>query len=195
MASTLRELFTVDLRGLRAALDARAQGAGLTSSDFVRQALNAALQVVPPATAPTAPQVVAAGDRVAKVSLRLRFHERERLSLGAQRAGVSRDRYVADLICGRPLPEGDEQRGERLAALTRSNSHLVAIAWNVKELVRLIRTGSIDLGERPEVVQGLAVAVKNHLELASRVIADLKSAARTTSGTGIEEQTSSGGAQ
>ena len=41
-----RELFTVDLRGLRAALAARAAEADMTESDVLRSALATALKVV-----------------------------------------------------------------------------------------------------------------------------------------------------
>jgi hypothetical protein len=79
MTSTAREFFTVDLRGLRAPLSARAARDGLTESDVLRSALAVALHE-PDVASPT--PVIGPRERSAirhiKLSVRVLMLQREK---------------------------------------------------------------------------------------------------------------------
>src|SRR5450755_2599072 len=104
MSRVAREFFTVDLRGLRAALAARAADAGMTESDVLRSALAAALGcgsgavVMPPSTGdgpgPLSCHV--------KLSVRLTRAAAFQLDRHACAAGLSRGAYLTRLIEGAP---------------------------------------------------------------------------------------------
>ena len=100
MPSVAREYFTVDLRGLRAALAARAARDGMTESDVLRSALAAALgnDHVASAGPPTSHREVPPRGWKVKLSVRLLRPAAIRLGLNAGAAGLSRGAYLTRLV-------------------------------------------------------------------------------------------------
>ena len=117
MSSPSREFFTLDLRGLRAGLKARAASLGLTESSVVRSILAAALGAersdssAPSAGPMTAPQV--------KLSVRLPRTAASRLDRHARAAGLSRGVYLTRLIDGAPPVVASSDRGGDVQSVER----------------------------------------------------------------------------
>ena len=119
MPVATRECFTVDLRGLRAALAARAARDGLSESDVLRCALATALGtdqgVLPgPASDRTVAQLTVAQ---VKLSVRLVRPAANRLDQSARAAGLSRGAYLARLIQGAPPVASSADRAALCTAL------------------------------------------------------------------------------
>src|SRR5688500_16385996 len=119
MSSTRREFFTVDLRGLRAALTARAASQGLTESDVLRSALAASLGTVPGASHRPSSDIAldSEGRAHIKLSVRLLRPTAERLDSNARSAGLSRGAYLARLIQGAPPVVASSDRAGLFNAL------------------------------------------------------------------------------
>lgn len=182
MARTSRDRISVDLRGLKAGLLARAQLAGASPSDLVRAALVTALgQSVEPAElgrAGTAPQ--RDNDQV-RLSLRMRREDAMVVWAGARRAGLSPGVYVAGLVRGVPVLQGGATRTESLAALMASTAELSSFSRNLHHLCALLRSGEYRAAQEYRVMlDTLAEDVGSHLILAARALADLKPQAAGT---------------
>lgn len=176
MPPAAREYFTVDLRGLRAALRARAADDGLTESDVLRSALATALAtdgVVPTALAshsthgePRAPSV--------KSSVRLVRPAAQRLDRDARAAGLSRGAYLARLIQAAPPVSSSADRAAARIALNNSSQELAVMSRDINHLTQLLRQGS---AEAAKAYRGrhetLDRDVRSHLALAGAVLADL----------------------
>ncbi len=115
MSATPREFFTVDLRGLRAALSRRATEAGITESDVLRSALAVALGDGggDPLNSPAIGDASASQPQV-KLSVRITCPAAERLDSKARAAGLSRGAYLAGLIARRV------RRAQRIGRRTRA---------------------------------------------------------------------------
>jgi hypothetical protein len=124
MRAAAREFFTVDLRGLRAALAARAASQGVTESDVLRSALAAALgsdacsATVEPPGQNDASHI---GGSI-KLSVRLPRPAAHRLDHEARAAGLSRAAYLSRLICGAPPVLASVDRVAATAALNASTT-------------------------------------------------------------------------
>ena len=177
MSSLRRELFTVDLRGLRTALAVRAAAEGMTESDVVRSALAAALGTVrarpsPPTEAPcrqpTATQV--------KLSVRLARPAAQLLDQNARAAGLSRGAYLARLIRSAPPVMSSADRAEACRALNNSSEGLALLSRDINRLTPFLRRDSLEAARiymaRQETQEKL---VRAHLALAAGVLADLSS--------------------
>jgi hypothetical protein len=122
-----REFFTVDLRGLRAGLSARAAAIGASESDVLRSALAAALHdasAAPRGLAPSAPELLPSP---IKLSTRLPRAAAQRLDQSARAAGLSRGAYLARLIGGAPPVVASTDRAAYAAALSASAAELARI--------------------------------------------------------------------
>lgn len=174
-AST-REFFTVDLRGLRAALSTRAAASGMTESDVLRSALAVALS----------DGRVAVGDSTArapdpsqplplvKLSSRLTHAAAERLDRHARAAGLSRGTYLTRLIDGAPPVVASTDRINCAAALSASAAELALLSRDIPRLALLLRQGDVEAA-RPyrDRLETLDTDVRTHLDLAAAVLADL----------------------
>jgi hypothetical protein len=176
MSAPAREYFTVDLRGLRAALAVRAARDGLTESDVLRSALAGALgsnegAISAPASEPTACRLNAA---LVKLSVRLTRPAARRLDQDARTAGLSRGAYLTRLI-QRALPVAPS--ADRLAAcqaLNRSSEELAVMSRDINHLTQLLRQGSIQAAKSYTARHDtLDRDVRAHLALAAAVLADL----------------------
>jgi hypothetical protein len=180
-----REYFTVDLRGLRAALAARAAERRMTESDVLRSALAVALDADqsaaitqdtdfgggPSPTPPTSPT-----PRV-KLSIRLSHAAAHRLDLNARTAGLSRGAYLTRLIDGAPPVTASADRAAAAAALSKSSAELAVLSRDINHLTQLLRRGAMDAAlQYRERLDHLDTDVRSHLDKAAAVLAEFSSA-------------------
>ena len=176
--STPREYFTVDLRGLRPALRARAARDGVTESDVLRSAL--AVVLGDPGVPLRSPGVAsAASSRTAphvKLSVRVSAPAARRLDLNGRAAGLSRGAYLMRLIDGAPPVIPLAERAAGFAALNASASEVALLSRDINHLTHLLRMGSVRAAReyqgRMETLDG---DVRKHLALSAAVIAELMS--------------------
>jgi hypothetical protein len=178
MTMPAREYFTVDLRGLRPALGARAARDGVTESDVLRSALAVALgdpgvdsrrPGVASAESPqTAPRV--------KLSVRVSAPAARRLDLNGRAAGLSRGAYLMRLIDGAPPVVSLAECAAGFAALNASASDLALLSRDINHLTHLLSQGSIAAARSYQGrIDNLEGDVRRHLELSAAVIAELMS--------------------
>jgi len=178
VSSPNREFFTLDLRGLRPALAARAAEENVTESDVLRSALARSLgdgrtrisglanEAV--GGRPTATQV--------KLSVRLARPAANLLDQNARAAGLSRGAYLARLIHGAPPVVSSADRAAACRALNNSSEGLALLSRDIDRLTPFLRRGSLEAtriyAARQETQEK---AVRAHLALAAAVLADLSS--------------------
>jgi hypothetical protein len=174
--SMAREFFTVDLRGLRAALTARAAEARMTESDLLRSALAVALrdcagaQQVPSASTAEC----AVSTEHVKMSVRIARSAARRLEQQARAAGLSRGAYLAQLIDGAPAVLASTDRRAGFAALSASATELAVLSRDISHLNHLLRIGEFRPAlEYRERLETLDADVRRHLDLAASVLARL----------------------
>jgi hypothetical protein len=175
MRSTPREYFTIDLRGLRAALAACAASEGVTESDLLRSALAAKLATDANASIEKSSQDDETGRRTClKLSLRVRHRAGERLDQNARAAGLSRGVYLTRLLEGAPAVVASADRSALAAALKRSAEELARLSRDLHHLLVLLSKGSSAEAKhyraRLDAVDGLVWA---HLDLAARALAEV----------------------
>ena len=175
MSPPSREFFTVDLRGLRAGLRARAASLGLTESAVLRSVLAAALGAEHNDS--TAPSADAGGAMIApqaKLSVRLPRTASSRLDRNARAAGLSRGVYLARLIDGAPPVVASSDRAAMFNALNASSAELALLSRDINHLTRLLRQGSFQAArEYTARHESLDRVVQAHLALAAPVLAEL----------------------
>ena len=188
MSSPSREFFTVDLRGMRAMLRARATSQSLTESAVVRGILAAALGAErgdssAPSTAcgpMTAPQV--------KMSVRLPRSAASRLDRQARAAGLSRGVYLTRLIDDAPPVVASVDRAAMFNALNASSNELALLSRDMNHLTGLLRQGSFaaarEYTARHDSVDRM---VQAHLALAAPILCEL-SLMRLTTKQGVAGQ-------
>lgn len=177
MTSTSREYFTVDLRGLRAALSARATRDGLTESDVLRSALAAALGAPDVASpTPASPRERSPVRRHVKLSVRASHMSAYRLDMNGRAAGLSRGAYLMRLIDGAPPIIPSAERIAGFAALNTSASELAIFSRDIHHLTHLLRGSSLAAArEYRGLLDTLDGDVRKHLALSATVIAELMS--------------------
>ena len=174
----VREFFTVDLRGLRAALTARAVEAGMTESDLLRSTLAVALRAnVAARQAPSASDADGAGAGAighVKMSVRIAHSAARRLEQQARGAGLSRGAYLVHLIAGAPAVVASTDRQAGFAALRASASELALLSRDISHLSHLLRAGEVRAAlEYRERLETLDADVRRHLDLAASALAQL----------------------
>jgi ParB family chromosome partitioning protein len=177
MSSTSREYFTVDLRGLRAALAARAARDGITESDVLRSALSVTLREGDPSPLRSVELLdLSPAIRQIKLSVRVSPLAARRLDLNARDAGLSRGAYLMRLIDGAPPVIPSAERAAGFAALNASASELAIFSRDINHLTHLLRAGSLAAArEYRRLLDTLDGDVRKHLELSASVIAELMS--------------------
>jgi hypothetical protein len=171
-AKTTRDVISVDVRGLKAALMAQANARGVSVSVLVREALSA---VLPKNIQPGAPQTRAAAmadARRARVSLRLAPAQAAELNSRARRAGLLVGGYVVNLMRQAGEPPSGADRTAHIEALTRSNAELASLSRHIAGLTSLLREGQFTAA-RPyrQMLQTLQADVRAHLALAATSLA------------------------
>lgn len=176
------DFVTVDMRGLKAALVARAQAERVSVSVLVRDAVARELGL--PKAAEDQQAAVSAGTASSaasvKLSIRLTSEEAERLAAGARAAGLSRGAYLAGLIADVPVLSAGASRTDHLATLIASSAELSTLSRNIHHLTSLLREGNVRPAlEYREMLDTLAGDVHGHLMVAARVLSDLRPRSRS----------------
>lgn len=184
MNTTAHDFVTVDMRGLKAALVARAQGQRVSVSALVRAAVarDLGVDVDCDALSDTDLRVAMKNSTWTKLSVRMTAAEAKQLAAGAREAGLSRGAYMSGLVAGLPvLRFGD--RSQHVAALRTSSAELATLSRNIHRLTALLGQANAE-SARPyrDMLDTLAGDVRKHLEVAAAVLA------------GLQPQTRSGGA-
>lgn len=167
-----RDRLTVDLKGLKAALQGRAAARGVTVSVLVRDVLAREAGGeggVAPTPAPRAARTQ--GGRV-RLCLRLAVLDAHLLLRRARDAGLPLGEFVmAQLRTPGQVPSTAE-RTARIAALTRSTAQLAGMRRDLAQLGAVLRRS--DLPAAAPIRTSLAAlehAIRLHLEQASAVLA------------------------
>jgi hypothetical protein len=173
MNTQTHDFVTVDMRGLKAALVARAQTERVSLSVVVRRAVERELGQGGAADKP-----VVLTRTTVKLSLRLTGAEAEQLAAGARQAGLSRGAYLAGLLAGVPsLVDGSASRPDRLAALNASCAELSTLSRDLHHLTSLLRQGQVRAAMAyRETLDTLGVDVREHLAVAASLLAELRPA-------------------
>jgi hypothetical protein len=176
MPASSRQFFTVDLRGLRAALTARAASQGVTESDVLRSALAAALgsDACRAAVEPPGQNDASHIDGSIKLSVRLPRPAAHRLDHQALAAGLSRGAYLSRLIQGAPPVVASADRRAGFAALSASSTELAVLSRDINHLTQLLRRGALDAARQyRDRLDTLDADVRAHLDLAGLALAEL----------------------
>ena len=176
MNTTAHDFVTVDMRGLKAALVARAQAQRVSVSELVRSAVARDLGL----SVEGEPRVGEMSQRAGrttdvKLSIRMTAQEASQLAAGARAACLSRGAYLAGLVANVPVLSAGGGRTEHIAALRVSSDELATLSRNIHRLTALLRQANVEPA-RPyrEMLETLAGDVRRHLELAARALADLR---------------------
>lgn len=182
MNTTAHNFITVDMRGLKAALVARAQADRVSVSVLVRSAVARDLGLAADGEASRidAPAARPSSAASVKLSIRMSAEEARQLAEGARAARLSRGAYLAGLIANVPVLSSGGGRGEHIASLMASCAELSTLSRNVHRLTALLRQVNVEPA-RPyrAMLDTLAGDVRRHLELAARVLADLQPQSRS----------------
>ncbi|RVT49586.1 hypothetical protein [Rubrivivax albus] len=176
MERSSRDRLSVDLRGLKAPLLARAQAQRLTPSAFIRGML--AAQLGPPqdaASHPTSTSPTRVRASRVRLSLRMGAAEARRIHEGARRSGVSVGDYLSGLAAGVPVFTDGGTRQAHVGALMASTAELATLSRHLHRLATLLASGNVEAA-RPyrAMLASLNADVRRHLALASTVLADLQ---------------------
>jgi hypothetical protein len=174
------DFVTVDMRGLKVALAARAQAQRVSVSVLVRSAVARELGLAKIAVDHQAASAGATSSAASvKLSIRMTPEEVEQLAAGARAAGLSRGAYLSGLIANVPVLTSGANRTNHIAMLVASSAELSTLSRNIHHLTSLLREGNV----RPALEYGamldtLAGDVRRHLTLAAGVLADLRPRSR-----------------
>ena len=182
MNTTAHDFVTVDMRGLKAALVARAQAERVSVSVLVRGAVARDLGLAADGEARRMDALTEGPASAAsvKLSVRMPVEEARQLVAGARAAGLSRGAYLAGLIANVPVLSAGGGRAEHITTLMASCAELSTLSRNIYRLTALLRQANVEPA-RPyrEMLDTLAGDVRRHLESASRVLADLQPQSRS----------------
>ena len=165
MASSAADLVTVDLHGLKAALVDRAHRDGISVSALVRSAVAARLGLGSSSapTIPAAPQAKEEG--AVRLSVRLSPSHAKCFEANAAEAGLSRGKYVAQLMAD-VQPLNATERSALTAAIVASNEAVSALNRNVRHLTELLSRGRVGAAqEYRAMLDTLGADVRRHLSL------------------------------
>jgi hypothetical protein len=169
MASASRDRVTIDLRGIGPSVRAAAGARRLRVAAYARLTLAEASNQTAMSLPPASP--IERADAVMKVTLRLDPLDAELLLLGAAHVGLSYGAFVARLLRGAPVPAPLPDRVKDRDALIVSSDHLATLSADLASLIRMLKRfdgdGAVRYGAAAEA---LMADVRQHLELASRVV-------------------------
>lgn len=175
MNTPSHDFVTVDMRGLKAALVARAQAQRVSVSALVRGAVARELGTAQPRDAQQESVSAATSSKTVKLSIRLTTAEAGQLARGAQAAGLSRGGYLAGLVANVPVLTSGASRADHINALIASSAEMSTLIRKIHHLTSLLRQGeSRAAREYRDMLDTLAGDVRGHLMLAGRVLADLR---------------------
>lgn len=181
MGKPQRDRVTIDLRGLRAQLQAHAQLYQMTPAALVRQAVLAYLTPKSGDQTPDLKLLTTLRDkRVVKVTLRLPAGHAALMNHQARTADVSKSLYVASLIEGAPPPRNHAQT---VAALQASTNRLAVISTDLSNFLRIMRMArpgaSQELDRYRAGIDTLNTDIRGHLHKAAQLVAELRATRQT----------------
>jgi len=182
MNTTAHDFVTVDMRGLRAALVARAQAERVSVSVLVRGAVarDLGLSTERETSCMDGPAADPSSAANVKLSIRMTEEEARQLAAGARAAGLSRGAYLAGLIANVPVLSAGGGRTEHIATLMVSCAELSTLSRNIHRLTALLRQANVEPARAyREMLDTLAGDVRRHLELAASALADLQPQSRS----------------
>jgi hypothetical protein len=178
-----RDRVTIDLRGIGPALHAQAAAQGKTVAAMVRVAVVTMLDAQVCSVAPAR----SAGSRNAlavKVTLRLDPLHAARLADRARSAEISQGAYVGTLLDGMPANPRATDHGDAIAALADSTQKVAAMSTDIHAFIRLIRNANGDGTQQYRAgLLSLSQDLRLHLQVASRLMAALRSRTRVPGST------------
>ena len=179
MNTVPHDFVTVDMRGLKAALVARAREQRVSVSVIVRDAVARALPSEQVALeASRAPVDMDESSETVKLSIRLTADEVRLLDAGAKEAGLSRAAFLSGLIDGVNVLSSGGRR-DHLAALISSNAELSTLSRNIRHLADLLRRSESRAAQQYRaMLDTLAGDVNRHLSLAGDVLTQMVPATR-----------------
>ena len=177
MNTPTHDFVTVEMRGLKAALVARAQAQRVCVSELVRGAVTRDLGLSAVHGEPQrveGPQGVEGATSV-KLSIRMTAQEASQLAAGARAAGLSRGAYLAGLVANVPVLSAGGGRTEHIAALRVSSDELATLSRNIHCLNVLLRQANVEAAwPYRDMLDTLSGDVRRYLALASGVLAELQ---------------------
>ena len=182
MNTVPHDFVTVDMRGLKAALVARAQAERIAVSVLVRRSVEREVGVTGAAVAAQMQARSATSDSpIVKLSIRMTRVEAERLDAGARTAGLSRGAFLTGLLANVPcVAGGSAGRLDCLAALNASCAELSTLSRNLYQLTSLLRRAQVRRAlEYRRMLESLGDDVRSHLRLAAGALAALRPARPT----------------
>jgi len=182
MNTVPHDFVTVDMRGLKAALVARAQAERIAVSVLVRRSVEREVGVTGAAVAAQMQARSATSDSpIVKLSIRMTRVEAERLDAGARTAGLSRGAFLTGLLANVPcVAGGSAGRLDCLAALNASCAELSTLSRNLYQLTSLLRRAQVRPAlEYRRMLESLGDDVRSHLRLAAGALAALRPARPT----------------
>ena len=179
MAPSTRDRISVDLRGLKDSLFARAQALGVSPSSLVRAALAESLGREGEQRGLAVDRRVSGSlrghaDRV-RLCLRMRREQARAAQEASLRAGMSLGDYVGGLVANVPVLTAGGGRLERIDSLRASCAELSTLIRNIHRLTVVLRQANAEAA-RPyrQMLDSLDQDVRRHLELAGRALAELQ---------------------
>ena len=181
MNTPSHDFVTVDMRGLKAALVARAQAERVSVSVLVRGAVARELGLAMAAADHQATSARATSSAASvKLSIRMTPEEASLLAASARAAGLSRGAYLSGLIADVPVLASGANRADHIAVLIASSAELSTLSRNIHHLTSLLREGNVRPAlEYRQMLDTLAGDVRRHLTLAASVLADLRPRGRS----------------
>jgi hypothetical protein len=182
MNTPSHDFVTVDMRGLKAALVARAQAERVSVSVLVRDAVARELGLAKAGADQQSDSAGASSSAASvKLSIRMTSEEASLLAAGACAAGLSRGAYLSGLIANVPVLTSGANRTDHIATLVASSAELSTLSRNIHHLTSLLREGNV----RPalmyrDMLDTLAGDVRRHLTLAASALADLRPRSRSS---------------
>lgn len=167
MSTSTHDFVTVEMRGLKAALVARAQAQRVSVSGLVRGAVARDLGLSTEGE-PCIGEMPHPAGRTAsvKLSIRMTAQEASQLAAGARATGLSRGAYLAGLVANVPVLSAGGGRAEHIAALRVSSAELATLSRNIHRLTVLLRQANVEPARAyREMLDTLAGDVRRHLEL------------------------------
>lgn len=180
MNTPTHDFVTVEMRGLKAALVARAQAQRVSVSELVRGAVARDLGLSTEGEPRIREMPHPAGHTASvKLSIRMTAQEASQLAAGARAEGLSRGAYLAGLVANVPVLSAGSGRAEHIAALRVSSAELATLSRNIHLLTVLLRQANVEPARAyREMLDTLAGDVRRHLDLAARALSDLQPRSR-----------------
>jgi hypothetical protein len=173
MSVSGRDRISVDLRGIRTSVVAKAATRAMTVSELVREVLVREAGTSGEVSSPVAP-IARSSEGLMRVSLQMTRAQASALRTAARAAALRTGEYVAALVNGASSLGGQEPRGSSAAGLVASCAALSTLSRDLRHLTQLLGYGDVQAArEYRSRLDNVEVEVRRHLHLAAEVLGDL----------------------